>query len=93
MLGIIDKVDLEASSDYESPTRCGDTDYAECAVDCRNQDFLAGWHDGLVLVDEDHGEGGLIGANPRPSDVVASPCSPSITIAGRDDLVGASGGD
>ena len=49
MLGIIDKVDLEASSDYESPTRCGDTDYAESAVDCCNQDFLAGWHDGLVL--------------------------------------------
>jgi len=49
MLGIIDKVDLEASSDYESPTRCGNTDCAESAVDCCNEDFLAGWHDGLVL--------------------------------------------
>ena len=49
MLGIIDEVDLEAISDYESATRCGDTDYAESAVDCRNEDFLAGWHDGLVL--------------------------------------------
>jgi hypothetical protein len=36
MLGIVDKVDLEAISDDESPTRCGDTDYAESAVDCRN---------------------------------------------------------
>ena len=49
MLGIIDKVDLEAISDHESPTRCGDTDYAESAVDCRNEDLLARWHDGLVL--------------------------------------------
>jgi hypothetical protein len=49
MLGIINKVDLEASSDYESPTRCGDIDYAERAVDCRNEDFLAGRHDALVL--------------------------------------------
>ena len=49
MLGIIDKVDLEAISDYEPPTRCGDTDYAKSAVDCRNEDFLAGWHDALVL--------------------------------------------
>jgi hypothetical protein len=49
MLGIVDKVDLEASSDYESPTRCGDTDCVERAVDCRNEDFLAGREDGLVL--------------------------------------------
>jgi hypothetical protein len=49
MLGIIDKVDLVSISDYESPTRCGDTDCAERAVDCRNEDFLAGWHDCLVL--------------------------------------------
>jgi hypothetical protein len=45
------------------------------------------------LIDEEHGEGGLIGANPLPSDIVASPCGPSIAIAGSDDLVGASGGD
>lgn len=45
------------------------------------------------LVDEDHGEGGLISANPLPRDVVASGCGPSIAIAGTDDLVGASGGD
>jgi len=93
VLGIIDEVDLEASSDYESPTRCGDTDYAERAVDCRNENFLAGWHDGLVLIDEEHGKGGLIRANPLPTDVVASACGPSIAIAGRDNLVGASGGD
>jgi hypothetical protein len=49
MLGIIDKVDLVAISDLESPTRCGDLDYAESAVDCRDEDFLAGWLDGLVL--------------------------------------------
>jgi hypothetical protein len=49
MLGIIDEVDLVAISDYESPTRCGNTDYAERTVDCRNKDLLARWHDGLVL--------------------------------------------
>jgi len=93
MLGIIDKVDLVAISDLESPTRCGDLDYTESAVDCRDEDFLAGWLDGLVLIDKDHGEGGLIGANPLPSDIVASPCGPSNAIAGSDDLVGASRGD
>ena len=36
MLGIIDKVDLEAISDWESPTRCRDTDCEESAVDSRN---------------------------------------------------------
>ena len=45
------------------------------------------------LINEDHGKGGLVGVNPLPSDVVASACGPSIAIAGRDDLVGASGGD
>ena len=45
------------------------------------------------LIDKDHGEGGLIGANARPSDVVASPCGPSNAIAGSEDLVGASGSD
>ena len=49
MLGIINEIDLIAISDNESATRCGDTDYAESAVDCRNEDFHAGWHDGLVL--------------------------------------------
>jgi len=93
MLGIIDKVNLEAISDWESPTRCGDADYTGTAVDCRNEDFRAGWHDGLVLIDEEHGEGGLIGVNPLPSDVVASPCGPSKAITRSDDLVGASRGD
>jgi hypothetical protein len=45
------------------------------------------------LIDEDHGEGGLISVNPLPSDVIASACGPSIAIAGSEDLVGASGGD
>ena len=49
MLGIIDKVDLVAISDFESPTRCGDIDCSEGAVNCCNKDFRAGWHDGLVL--------------------------------------------
>lgn len=49
MLGIINKVDLEPISDWESPTRCGDTNYAETAVDCRNEDFRTGWHDSFVL--------------------------------------------
>jgi hypothetical protein len=49
MCGIIDEVDLVASSDHESPTRCGDIDCAESAIDGRNEDFLAGWHDRLVL--------------------------------------------
>lgn len=93
MCGIIDEVDLEASSDYESPTRCGDIDYAESAVDCRDEDFLAGWHDRLVLIDEDHGKSVLIGVNPLPSDVVGSRCGPSNGIARSEDLVGASGSD
>jgi len=93
MLGIIDEVDLKAISDWESPTRCGDADYSERAVDCRNEDFRAGWHDGLVLIDEEHGEGGLIGVNSLPSDVVAPPRGPSKAIARSDDLVSASGGD
>jgi hypothetical protein len=42
-LGILDEVDLEAGPDRESPTRCGDRDYFVSAVDCRNEDFLAGW--------------------------------------------------
>ena len=45
------------------------------------------------LIDEKQGEGDLISANPLPSDVVGSPCSPSSAIAGSEDLVGASGGD
>ena len=49
MLGVIDKVDLESISDYESPTRCGDTDYAKRAGDRRHEDFLAGGQDGRVL--------------------------------------------
>jgi hypothetical protein len=53
----------------------------------------AGQRKGAHLIDEDHGKGGLIGANPLPSDVVASGCGPSIAITGSDDLVGASGGD
>ena len=49
MLGIIDKVDLVATSDLESPTWCGDADRADTAVDRRNEDFRARWHNGLVL--------------------------------------------
>jgi hypothetical protein len=48
-LGILDEVDLEASPDRESPTRCGDSDHAGSAVDCCNEDFLAGWYQALVL--------------------------------------------
>jgi len=93
ILGILDEVDLEASPDRESPTRCGDGDYAETAVDCRNEDFLASWHYALVLIDEEHGEGGIISIDPLPSHVVASQCRPSTAIAGSEDLVGAGGGD
>jgi len=45
------------------------------------------------LIDEDHGEGGRISVDPLPSDVVGSPCRPSIAGAGRNDLVGAGGSD
>jgi len=45
------------------------------------------------LIDEDHGEGGCISADPLPSHVVASQCRPSTRIAGTEDLVGAGGGD
>jgi len=93
MCGIVDKVDLEAISDWESRTRWRDSDYAESAADCRDEDFRAGRQEGLVLIDKDHGEGSLIGINPLPSDVVRPPCGPSIAVAGSDDLVGASGGD
>jgi hypothetical protein len=45
------------------------------------------------LIDEDHGKSGLIGVNPLPSNDVGSRCGPSNSIAGSEDLVGASGGN
>jgi len=93
LLGTIDKVDLEAVPNWESPTGCGDSDYAERTVDRRNEDFLAGWNYALVLIDEEHGKGSGISVDPLPSHIVASPCRPSIGGAGSEDLVGADGGD
>ena len=113
MVGIIDKVDLEASSDWESSTRCRDINFTETAVDCCNEDFRAGWQVVFVLkyrrmrprcekngrlrrahlIDEDHGELGLIGVNPHPSDGVKPSYGPSGGVVGSEDGVGASGGD
>jgi len=63
------------------------------AVDCRNKDFLASWHYGLVLIDEDHGEVVRISADPLPTHKVGPHCRPSTGVAGSENLVGASGGD
>jgi len=92
-LGVFDEVDLEASPGREPPTRCGDSDGVLSAVNCRNEDFLARWHYGLVLIDEDHGEVVWISVDPLPSHNVGSDSRPSTGVAGTGDLVGAGGGD
>jgi hypothetical protein len=47
---------------------------------------------GAHLIDEEHGEICRVSADPLPGDFVGTRRSPSVRIAGSEDLVGKGGG-